>query len=104
MALVISFIFGLAQIAAGIALVRRLLASRRWTHQNSMIGALAGIWLLVSGGGECLVAGAEALHQAGVTQLRGNVDAVLLGVTVALFIALGAYLVVIRAAKLDRVA
>lgn len=104
MTLAISLLFGLGQIVAGAVLVWRLLAARRWTHRNRVIGALAGIWLLVSGGGECLVAGAEALHRAGIPALRAHVDAVLLGVTVALFVALAAYLLVMRAARLDRVA
>jgi hypothetical protein len=99
MDLLLSGIFGLAQLGVGGAFVWRLIARRAWGQRNAIIGALAGIWLLISGGGECLVAWAEATRQSGAAHLRGGVDAVLLVTTVLLFIALAVYLLVQRATR-----
>lgn len=99
MALLLSGIFGIAQLGAGDALIWRLVARRAWGQRNAIIGALAGIWLLVSGGGECLVAWAEATHQPSATHLRSGVDAVLFAVTVTVLIAAVVYLLVQRATR-----
>lgn len=99
LALGVSALFGLAQVGVGIALVRRLAQGWRWTNRNTVVGALAGLWLLVSGAGECLVAALTLAGNSHITAIRGIVDTVLLGVTVALILALMAYLVALHRHK-----
>jgi hypothetical protein len=92
----VSVFFGLAQLGVGIALVRRLAQGWRWTNRPIVIGALAGLWLLISGAGECLVAALALAGSRHIAQARGIVDSVLLGATVALIITLIGYLVILR--------
>lgn len=81
----ISAFFGLAQLVAAFALLRRFAQRPDWRHSPRFLGALAGIWLLVSGAGELLVAVAEVVTRGldGPTvHLRGMVDGTLLVVTI----------------------
>lgn len=92
--LTISVFFGAAQIVAGGALLRRFVQQPDWRQAPRFLGAVAGIWLLVSGAGELLVAVAEVVNGGlgGPTaRLRSAVDIVLLVVTVLALALLVAY-------------
>ena len=88
--LVISALFGIAQVAVGIVLVRRLAQGWQWTKRSSIIGALAGLWLITSGAGECMVAAVSQTqigHATTIARVRGVVDMTLLVVTIILLVA-----------------
>jgi hypothetical protein len=97
--LIISALFGVGQIVAGGALARRFAQARDWRRTGRVISLLAGVWLLVSGAAETLVAAAEVAHGGlggPVDALRRQADAVVLGVTALLLLALTVYPLVRR--------
>ena len=98
--LVISALFGIAQVATGIALVRRLMQGWQWTNRGILVGALAGLWLVTSGVGECIVAVVSQTpfgHASTIAPLRGMVDVTLLIVTIILLVALFLYPIMLTA-------
>ena len=99
-ALLISALFGIAQVAFGVVLVRRLTQGWRWAHRSSVIGALAGLWLITSGAGECVVATVSQTqvgHATTIAQVRGVVDMTLLVATIILLVAALIYPLILTA-------
>lgn len=92
--LTISAFFGIAQLIAGSALLRRFVRRPDWRQAPRFLGALAGIWLLVSGAGEVIVAFAAGVNGGlggRTSHIRNTVDIVLLVVTALVLALLVAY-------------
>jgi hypothetical protein len=96
----VSAFFGVLQVLAGGLLVRRLVMGWRWRVRSVTIGALAGVWLLVGGIGECTAAVGTTLRGEGAptAPLRAAIDGTIVVTTLVLVVALVAYLIWVRLA------
>lgn len=89
--LILSLVFGVGQVVAGLFVSRRLLANAPWRRPGSLTLLLLSCWFVASGLCELFVSGMEAAHTlAGAPTLatfevwRGRADDLLLGVSGAL--------------------
>ena len=103
LSLLLSLLFGMAQVAGGGAVAWWLLARRCAGEPRRFVLLLIAVWFVCSGIAELFVSGMETAHQVSgqppvraIALWRGYADAALLLVTLALVAALPVYLVVRR--------
>lgn len=92
--LIISGLFGFAQVVAGFALARRLAHGQQWMEQSHVLSAIAGVWLMTSGLAEIVVTLANVIagtNEGPVATIRSIADAILLIVTLLLILALAGF-------------
>ena len=106
--LILSLLFGVGQVVAGVLLVRFGLGKGRWRRPSIYLAMLFGIWLATSGLAELLVSGMEMWRHlfggpgtATFALWRGRGDGALLAMTIVVLIAALARPVVMRVS--DRV-
>jgi hypothetical protein len=93
--LILSLIFGAAQLTLGAVVAARLLRGGRWRVTAQFALLLISLWFVCSGLAELLVSGMEAMQRivghpspVAFTLWRGRIDAGLLIATAALCVAL----------------
>jgi hypothetical protein len=98
LSLILSLIFGAAQLVLGAVVVARLLRGGRWRAAARFALLLICLWFVCSGLAELLVSGMEAMQRISghpsapaFALWRGRIDAGLLIATAALFVALCLY-------------
>lgn len=97
--LAISLLFGVGQIAVGVALALRGLRHGSWRRAMLFTVALLGLWLACSGIAELIVSGFEVMSRAwgaapaAIVAVRRAADGGLLVVSLALVAAFPLYLV-----------
>ena len=97
--LVLSLIFGVGQIVAGVFVARRLIGGGAWQRPNMLLLVALSCWFVASGVCELFVSGMEMARVLGGTPSlatfalwRARADDALLGVSVALVVLLvGSY-------------
>lgn len=104
--LVLSLIFGAAQVIVGGVVAYRLIARSEWRRLNLLMLLLIALWFVASGVTELFVSGMETAHglrgvpsAAGFALWRGRADTALVVVSVAL---VGAFLVALIVRQVRR--
>jgi hypothetical protein len=95
---VLSLLFALAQIVAGVFVARRIFFRRLWRKPGPFVLLLIALWFVCSGIAELFVSGMEAVRRlhsgpdaATFNLWRGRADTLLLAATILLFAALLAF-------------
>ncbi|MBF6589779.1 MAG: hypothetical protein IVW57_04515 [Ktedonobacterales bacterium] len=101
--LVLSLLFGIGQVVAGVLLTRHGLLAGRWRRASIFLAMLFGVWFATSGLAELLVSGMEASRQlfgtpghATFALWRGRADRMLVLVTGGALIAALLYPALVR--------
>ena len=104
--LVLSLIFGAAQVIVGGVVAYRLIARSEWRRLNLLMLLLIALWFVASGVTELFVSGMETAHglrgvpsAAGFALWRGRADMALVVVSIAL---VGAFLVALIVRQVRR--